>query len=279
MNRELISVILPVYKSNCSFLKRSIISILDQTYDNLEVIVIIDTSSKKQDVSIFETLDTFRDDHRIKTIVRSTKGYCSALNTGILISKGSFIARLDSDDYWASSKIQEQMELVTSSKIALVGTWSNLIDENGVKKGEIRTPISPKSIRDRIMLHNPFVHSSVLFAKHIAKKVGQYNDVFDGAEDYEFYLRIVSKGYSCANVPRLLTYLRESRDSIMRGSNWPKTRKSYCLAKWEAVSRLGYCRISDLLLTFTSFGSLLVTPKLGTHLKKATGWYNHTQIH
>ena len=125
--------------------------------------------------------------------------------------------------FWDVKKIQEQMRLVAQSQIVLAGTWSILMDEYGVKKGEIRTPVSTKSIREKIMFHNPFVHSSILFAKDVTKRIGQYNESFDGAEDYEFYLRIVSKGYQCANVPILLTYLRESGDSIMRGSKWKKT--------------------------------------------------------
>ncbi len=274
----LVSLVMPVQRCKPEHFEKSLCSLLNQTYGNLEVIVILDSDHKGQDEPILHIIEGFKDDHRIRTIVRtSEKGFCSALNTGILHSSGNFVARLDSDDYSEPTRIEVQMDALHSSNAALAGTWAHVVNEQGKETGEVRTPVSMKSIRDLIMLHNPFVHSSVIFAKDIIKVVGLYKGTFEGAEDYEFYLRLISSGFSCFNVPQFLTILRQTTDSMTRGRDWRKTRRNYLMAKYEAVTRLGYRRGIDLLLTAASVGSILVTPKISPLVKKAIGWYRQVE--
>ena len=269
------SVVMPIYNSKPEYLHASLSTLLGQTYDDLEVILVIDSRDDGDDSSITDALDSFKDDHRIRSVVRrGTRGYCSALNAGIRISSGEFIARLDSDDYCDSTRIERQMDLLRSSRLTLTGTWAHVVDEQEREIGQVRTPVSEKSVRNLIMLHNPFVHSSIVFSKRAIREVGPYNEAFEGAEDYEFYLRLVSKGYRCVNIPMLLTYLRETRSSITRGSGWRRTRGSYFRAKYEAVIRLNYRRGLDILFAIASPVSILVTPGMSLHLKKAVGWYS-----
>ena len=275
MEGALVSVIMPIYNSKPEYLHTSLSTLLGQTYDNLEVILVIDSRDDGDDASITHTLDAFKDDHRIRRIVRRGKrGYCSALNAGIRISSGEFIARLDSDDYCDSTRIERQLDVLHSSRITLTGTWAQVVDEQEREIGQVRTPVSEKSVRDLIMLHNPFVHSSIIFSKRVIGEIGPYNEAFEGAEDYEFYLRLVSKGYRCVNIPMVVTYLRESRDSITRGSGWRRTRRSYFRAKYEAVTRLNYRRGLDILFAIASPVSIFVTPGMSLHLKRAVGWYS-----
>lgn len=248
---------------------------LGQSYDNLEVILVIDSTEEGDDAPIIGILDAFKDDHRIRTIIRKgRKGVCSAMNLGIRCSSGEFIARLDSDDYCDSTRIETQMDVFRGSRITLTGTWARVVDERDREIGQVRTPVSEKSVRDLIMLHNPFVHSSIILAKHVIEEIGPYNEAFEGAEDYELYLRLVSKGYQCINIPQFLTYLRETRNSITRGSDWRKTRRSYVRAKCEGVIRLRYRRALDLLFAMVSPVSIFVTPRMGLYLRKAVGWYS-----
>ena len=275
MGGALVSLVMPIYNCKPEYLQTSLSTLLAQTYDNLEVILVIDSKNDGDVSSITHTLDAFKDDHRIRRIVRRGKtGYCSALNEGIRISSGEFIARLDSDDYCDSTRIERQMDLLRSSRITLAGTWAHVVDEQEREIGQVRTPVSEKSVRDLIMFHNPFVHSSILFSKRAIEAIGPYNKAFEGAEDYEFYLRLVSKGYRCVNIPMLLTSLRETRGSITRGSGWRRTRRNYLRAKFEAVTRLNYRRRLDIFFAIVSPVSILVTPTMSLHLKKAIGWYS-----
>ncbi|TRZ48749.1 MAG: glycosyltransferase [Dehalococcoidia bacterium] len=277
MNDLLVSIVMPLYQSNPKYFQKSLSSIINQTYDNLELMLIIDKKDKDIDAEIFNIIEDFKDDHRIRMIVRTKKkGYCSALNNGIRKSSGFFIARLDSDDYCEPNRIERQMDMISDFNLDLVGTWTIVIDENGKKLGELRTPISNQSIRSQVMLHNPFVHSSIIFSRSVVNKIGLYNTLFEGAEDYEFYLRVISKGYLCSSVPEFLTFLRESPNSIMRGRKWIKTRKSYFMAKCEGVTKLGYINGLDLLYTLFSLSTFFITPKNGSIFKKKIGWYRPT---
>ena len=77
------------------------------------------------------------------------------------------------------------------------------------------------------MFHNPFLHPSIFFKKDIIKKVGNYNPKFNGAEDYDFYFRIMALNYKVSNIPKFLINLRETNNSIMRGSGWFHNRNHH----------------------------------------------------
>ena len=125
MNAPLVSVILPVY--NCEkYIKQSIQSILSQTYKNLELIVINDGSTDG-------TLNTIRslNDERIVLISQRNMGLPSALNEGLKIARGEFIARQDADDVSLSERIEYELKfLLENPDYGLVGCPANFIYED-----------------------------------------------------------------------------------------------------------------------------------------------------
>ena len=107
-------------------------------------------------------------------------------------------------------------------------------------------PTDSKRIRESIMIHNVILHSSVLMKKDILENVGGYNPAFRGSEDYELWLRMISKGYSLGNCPMYLLYLRESPESITRGTKWFENRVGYVKSKGYACSKYGYLSPVDI---------------------------------
>jgi glycosyltransferase involved in cell wall biosynthesis len=98
MIKELGSVILPGFKAVPDFLEQSVQSILSQTYDEIELLV-VDKYNFNVDDSAFAVLEKFKDDHRLQLIVDNRRlGLPSSLNEGIKLSKGECIARMDCDD-------------------------------------------------------------------------------------------------------------------------------------------------------------------------------------
>lgn len=109
-----ISVIMPVYNGE-SFLLDSIRSVLDQTYKNLELIIIDDGSTDGGKDIIFDIKNR---DNRVKYLYKDNSGQGSARNLGIKNSEGSFIAFIDSDDVWEKEKIEKQILFFENNKDA-----------------------------------------------------------------------------------------------------------------------------------------------------------------
>jgi len=271
-HKKLLSVIMPIHGANPDYTKKSINSILSQTYDKLELIVVMDRSGTPLDAAIVAILDTYKDDHRLRKVVHDKrKGLVTSLNEGISISKGQYIARADSDDISFPNRLEYQLDFLTANQNHLVGSWAYVIDEQGKIKGKLILPVSPEAIRRLMMMHNMILHGSVLIKKEVLKNIGLYNPAFYGSEDYELWLRMLSKGYSLGNCPEYLICLRENPDSITRGKAWFENRFMYIKSKAFACLRYHYLRPTDISYFFLSILSLLVHPYLSIPVKKFLG--------
>jgi len=269
---NLISVLVPVYKTKSEFLSQSITSILEQSYDNIELIVIFEKSNSDYDDEIESTLGENSDDHRLKIIIPKKKGLANSLNEGLVESKGQLIARMDADDISEKNRFEEQTKYFEKTKTDLIGSWALSISEENKVLGTIEPPITNSEIRKKIMFHNPFLHPSIIFKKSITEKIGGYNSMFNGAEDYDLYFRIISKGYTVGNIPKPLIRLRETSDSIMRGKNWKKNREINFQVKKNAVKNLGFLSLRDLIYFSLTPLTYFVSPKNALILKNKIGY-------
>jgi len=111
MTKDLVSVIIPVYK-NIHFLKDSLSSVINQTYSNIEIIVVDDGSNASQ--QILKICNKFKKKIKIITIKRN-KGVSTCLNKAIKISKGKYINWLSHDDLFCPTKIDEQVKSLKGS--------------------------------------------------------------------------------------------------------------------------------------------------------------------
>lgn len=114
---DLISIIIPYYKKK-HFVKQSVNSVLNQTYKNIEVILIYDDISY-EDLNYIKSIRNL--DSRIKLIINK-KNYGAGVsrNIGIKSSRGKYIAFIDADDYWYPSKLEKQIEYLKEKKVLFV---------------------------------------------------------------------------------------------------------------------------------------------------------------
>src|SRR5690554_6097740 len=131
---SLVSIIIPLY--NCSdFLKQTIQSILFQTYQNWEVIMVDDCSS---DNSVLIAQEFVEKDHRIKLIqLEKNSGAAVARNKAIEASTGRFIAFLDSDDLWMPNKLEKQVQFMLDQDVAFSFSAYEKIDEKDRKSRRV----------------------------------------------------------------------------------------------------------------------------------------------
>lgn len=272
MKDNLVSVLLPVWKPKPKLLSISIKSILEQTFTNLELLIIYQKNYGKIDDEIKEVFEENSDDHRLKIIQVKEKGLSNSLNAGLTQSSGQLIARMDSDDVSEKNRLDEQTSFINETGNDLIGSWAYLISENDDVIGTAEPPVLYSEIRKKIMFHNPFLHPSILFRKKIIEKVGIYSPEYNSAEDYDFYFRIIAANFKVANIPKFLIRLRETEDSIMRGRNWLPKRWINFKVKGNAVKNLGFTSPHDLFYYFLTPLTLLVSPKSAFYLKEKIGY-------
>lgn len=228
----LVSIILPIYNSNSEWLKLSIESVLSQSYIYFELIIINDASTN----NIYDLVDIFlKKDKRITYIYnqQSSKGiYTNILNQWISIAQWQYIARMDDDDIRCDlEKLEKQIKFMEFNKnIWLCGTCVINIDEWWKELSYTTVPQNDIDIRKKLMRFNQFAHASIIFRKEVIQDVGNYNPVYNGAEDYEFWLRIGSK-YKLAN---LADYCLKYRHN----TQWVSSKKSW--TQWWYGIRIAY---------------------------------------
>ena len=192
-----VTVLMPVY-NGARFLRESIESILNQTFNDFECLIIDDAST---DTSR-EIIRSFTDP-RIKLIENANHcGLVKTLNRGLALAKGEYIARQDQDDISYPARLEKQVTFLNSHpQIVLLGTNIHNIDENGKKSISYGYSIvsTPAAIHWQIIFDNPFVHSSVMFRTEIIRNLGGYNDHFNACEDFDLFSRVCSS-YGTTNL-------------------------------------------------------------------------------
>lgn len=197
------------------YLAESIESILAQTYKDFECII-INNGSTDSSLSIMQ--EYAEKDSRIKLASEERKGLVYALNTGLQLAQGSYIARMDADDIAYADRFEKQLKCMEGQDIVLCGTWANIIDEGGKITGSIDYLPRTSRIRTFALLHNPFIHPSVMIRKDILQKVGGYHPFFKHIEDYELWTRIVFK-YKTDNLQEPLLRYRVHGSQITKKNN------------------------------------------------------------
>jgi glycosyltransferase involved in cell wall biosynthesis len=199
-----VSVVMPV-RDGSRWLREAIRSILDQTLTDFELII-VDDGSIDDSPDIIRSIS--RGDPRIRAIRLDRQGLVAALNSGLSESRGQFIARLDADDRTHPLRLQRQAEYMDCHPdVGLLGTWANQIDEQGSVMRALRPQTGSEALKIMLQRTNPFVHSSVMLRALDLRKVGFYRRAFEGAEDYDLWLRM-SERAAIANLPENLVDYR-----------------------------------------------------------------------
>lgn len=217
INKTLVSIVMPAY--NCeSYLMDAIDSVINQTHLNWELLV-IDDGSEDNTLNIIK--DFAKKECRIKWIENIENiGVSETRNKGISLSRGKWIAFLDSDDIWESNKLEEQLKVAKKTNMEFLFTGSSYIDDQSKPfKGIFEVPeiISYKKLRNQ----NVISCSSVLIKKRFFDNIKMEND--DIHEDYAVWLRILKTGILAYGINKPLLIYRISRDS--KSGNKIKTIK------------------------------------------------------
>lgn len=265
INSPKVTVFMPAYNAQ-NFIAQSIESVLEQTFENFELLIINDGSTD----DTMKIASSFSD-KRIRVINnQKNSGLVSVRNQGIKESLGEYIAFLDADDIALKNRLQIQTRFLDShNEIALVGGAVSLIDEKGwslntVWKSNLETQDYPVAL----MFRNRFAQSSVMVRK---ASLGDdpYRDGFAPSEDYDLWVRL-SQSKGLFNLPDVIVLYRVNKNGA---SKTGQTKKDAAIKtiQTKQFESLGISPTEEeLQINYKQFAG----PNVSDFLNKKSAWLN-----
>jgi glycosyltransferase involved in cell wall biosynthesis len=186
-----------VFGDHESYIGESIESVLDQTFKDLELIVIDDSS---QDRSAALIADYGRKDPRVKSLIhKDNHGIAKTVNDGLEAAGGDYVALAASDDLWLPEKLEKQMEILKENENVVVWTEADVIDENDNNTGQLWTQRYKAEERNKsgdiyfeLLLGNFITSQSTIFRREAVENI-KYDTSLAYVNDYKFVLDLSKK--------------------------------------------------------------------------------------
>ncbi|GGA05413.1 glycosyl transferase family 2 [Paenibacillus marchantiophytorum] len=221
----LVSVIIPFY--NCSYVHQAIQSVLQQTYPNIEIIVVDDGSTQHADLIL-----PFK--NKVHYLGKKNGGTASALNHGIRMASGTYMAWLSSDDMFYPQKIQNQLSFMLRNDSLVSYTPYDAMDANSHIYQRNIGHVMPGEIalcQGFIKGLNPINGCTIMVQRSVFDISGYFNEQLRFTQDYDMWVRLMLHGVKFDYVPEPLTMYRfHERMGTVR-------HQSEMFSEYEAVQR------------------------------------------
>ena len=207
----MVSVLLAVYNGE-KYLRSSIESIISQTYEDFELLIGFNgTVDNSKDI-----VKEFKD-KRIRVFdYGMDKGKSKTLNKLLKKAKGEWLAMQDDDDVWLPKKLELQMNLAITGEYDVIGSKIFYCDELDKITGQPKISTEHSEIVLKSMKgDNQIANSSAIFRTNITKEINGWDETLAGIEDFDFWLKLMSKGHKFVNLKKQLVLHR-----VHKGSNF-----------------------------------------------------------
>jgi glycosyltransferase involved in cell wall biosynthesis len=244
--RPAVSVVMAARNAE-SYIAEAIDSILNQTIDDFELLVVDDKSTD----STAAIVRSYKDP-RVALFEGAGRGQGAALNIAIRSSSGPYVANLDSDDLAAPERLEKQARFLEAKpEFGLVGSAATVIDDTGEVLFVRDAVLENDTIQQLLLKKNCFVHSSIMVRRSVIDSVGGYRQFVGPSLDYDLVLRIAEVA-KVANLSDRLCVYRENPTGLSY-SEAGTTEQSATAARILADHRrrLGYEDLSVLHPDFT----------------------------
>lgn len=231
-SKPLASIVIPVHNGE-KYIKESIDSCLNQTYENIEIIVVNDSSTD----STLEILKEYGE--KINVIsVEKQNGLGNVLNIGIRESNGKYIVRMDADDVMYPTRIEKQIEYMESNPSCVaVGGQIDIINAESEITSHREYAVEDKDIKKNMFLFQPFAHPAVTLRKSTVESVGLYPENMWKVEDVKFFF-LLSKEGEFHNIEDTVLKYRMTFDTQSQSKMVDHFKKTDEIRKW-AIKDLG----------------------------------------
>jgi hypothetical protein len=227
LRRPTISVLIPAYNAE-RYVLQSVQSVLAQTYEDFELIVVNDASADRTP----EILSAINDKRLLVLTNPRNLGIVGSLNRAISEASGRYIARLDADDLCMPTRFAKQVALLDHNpRTMVVCTEQSVLERGQVRFSRQQADTDPKVLKWMLHVSNPIGHPSTMFRAQIVTELGAYlREEFKYAEDFDFLHRVLPLG-EIAALPEYLTVYRQHDQNLTR------TRRDKVTQRTAAVLR------------------------------------------
>lgn len=267
-----VSVLMSVYDTPTEYLDASINSILNQSFADFEFIIIDDGSGE----AIRTRLQAHAErDHRIRLhCLTSNVGLTKALNEGLRLARGTYIARQDADDLSFPKRLEASVRFLDAHpEFAAAGTNVALVNQNGEALGSIRIDPSLAEIHRR----NILTHGSMMFRASTFSQIGRYDERMRLSQDYELYLRMLHlHGMRIGIIEQELYCLRRHTGSLSSRRMFQQfyfsvLAKSLTLPRLKEKWQINAFLISQLAFDFLVTHRLFLGPLFRRYFSRRSG--------
>lgn len=246
--KPLVSWILCCHILN-NHLKVAIESCLNQSYKNFELVIVANGADSQE---IYRAVEGwFGSDNRIRVFVTEVQQLSFSLSLGLHNSRGSLVARMDSDDISYSDRLQRQVDYMCEHPgIAVLGSDYQIIDNEGIGQRKVILPKLDSAIRKALFYGNPLCHPSIMFRREIILQAGGYLGGLH-AEDYDLWARLsLNPKYQFANLDSILIGYRVIGVGAARRSRWAYASMSSSQFRNFLVGGGGWWLFASLISVF-----------------------------
>lgn len=242
-----VSVLLSVYNGQ-NHLKQCIESVLNQSYQEFEFIIIDDNSNDNS----AQIIKSYQDDRIFFVQNDENIGLTKSLNKALSLAKGKYIARIDHDDIYLKNKLQKQIDFVTKNpQCKILFTDVIKIDEFGNELPCYSRIKTPEDIYYHMHFINPVIHPTVMIEKSVIISVGGYDEDFKFAQDYELWSRLLYQ-YKFFKLNEPLLKYRVNSKQISK--NYLEKQKYYAEKVFiKMMNSIGIEEINEKVLYFHKF--------------------------
>lgn len=265
---DFVSIIMPNYNGQ-QYIDKAIESVLAQTFQNFEFIIIDDGSDDRS----WDIIQQFDDTRILAEQLPSNEHICYALNYGLKKARGNYIARIDSDDLWEPYKLEKQVSFLKNNpQYGACFTWVTVIDENNrvLSKNEsdrvdlfdVRNKTQAEWVRHFYFNGSCLCHPSVVIPKSVIEKVGIFDYALVQIQDFDMWVRI-AKNFPIHILEEPLTQYRwkSNGGSVSSPSLSTNTRSNY---EFYSVISSYFDDMSDEMF-MEAFGNDLIHKDIKTH--------------
>ena len=261
-----VSVIVTVY-NGASYLNEALRSILDQSFDDLEL-VLVDDGSTDESLEVARSIE----DRRLRVVAPGRLGRAGALNRAVEESRAPLLAMMDADDVSLPLRIERQYRFLEEHpRVGFVGTWFTAVTETGTPLYTKTTLLRDADIRRRFLLGTPVAGGTAMVRRCVFERVGGFREAFVPSEDSDLWRRAILH-FEAANIPEVLYHYRMRAGSFsdVHSDVQDRHRRTIVADMWRDldIPRYGIADIRRARRFYSSF-----PPPHGTELEREYLWH------